>query len=379
VAPGTPEEMLLCDLVAELLGMERAGLADNFFHLGGHSLLATRLAAQIRARLGRELPIRTIFDTPVLGDLASALRSLPKAGQPLIRQERPAELPLSFAQARLWFLNQLEGANASYNIPVGFRLHGDLDTAALQSALEDVVARHESLRTRLIEEDHGPQQQIVPTEVARVPLHTRPSSPERLEEDFSAAAAYSFDLAQEMPIRATLLEDVALAYAARRKGEAPVFAPLVVQYADYTLWQRELLGNENDAASPLSRQIEYWREKLADLPAELALPTDRPRPSAPSYAGGVVAITIPPEVHGKLVELARAQGATLFMLLQATLATLLSKLGGGSDIPTRPPGRFLRQHAGAAHRHRRQSDVRGTGPAGPRHLSGGLHASGCAL
>ena len=146
----------------ELLGLERVGLADNFFHLGGHSLMATRLAAQIRTRLGRELPIRTIFDTPVLGDLARALRALPKAGLPLGTQERPAELPLSFAQARLWFLHQLEGANPNYNIPVGVRLQGALDTAALEQALDDVVARHESLRTLLVDADGGPQQHILP-------------------------------------------------------------------------------------------------------------------------------------------------------------------------------------------------------------------------
>ena len=161
VAASTPEEILLCDLVAELLGLARVGLADNFFYLGGHSLLATRLAAQIRSRLGRELPIRIIFDSPMLGDLARTLRTLPKAGFPLTAQRRPAELPLSFAQARLWFLQQLEGTHPNYNIPVAARLCGALDEGALERALHDLIVRHESLRTLLVARGDQPQQLIL--------------------------------------------------------------------------------------------------------------------------------------------------------------------------------------------------------------------------
>ena len=312
VSPVTPEETLLCEVVAELLGIERAGLGDNFFHLGGHSLIATRLAAQIRTRLGRELPIRTIFDSPVLGDLARAVRTLPKRGQPLVKQERPAELPLSFAQVRLWFLHQLEGANPKYNIPVGIRLQGALDTDALECALNDVIGRHESLRTLLVDGASGPQQQILATESARSPLHRVTSSLERLENDFAAAAAYGFDLANEIPFRATLfrlgavdhallllihhsaadgwsiaplLDDLTIAYTARRDGGRPAFEPLPVQYADYTLWQRALLGNEDDRTSPIARQADYWTHKLAGLPAELTLPTDRPRSVQPQRCG----------------------------------------------------------------------------------------------
>ena len=175
-------------MVAELLGIDQVGLADNFFHLGGHSLLATRLAAQIRRRLGRELPLRTIFDPPALGDLARALRTLPKAGRPLRRQPRPAVLPLSFAQARLWFLHQLEGAGANYNIAVGVRLKGALDTAALEAALADVVERHESLRTLLVDGAGGPQQRVMPVDPAVRPRPGIPSSPQQLEQDVAAAA-----------------------------------------------------------------------------------------------------------------------------------------------------------------------------------------------
>ena len=410
VAPATPEQILLCDLVAELLGLERVGLADNFFHLGGNSLMATRLAAQIRVRLGRELPIRTIFETPVLGDLARTLRTLPKAGRPLIRQERPGELPLSFAQTRLWFLHQLEGANPNYNIPLGVRLRGPLDPTALQRALADLLTRRESLRTLLVEGDNGPQQRILPAKAAPLRLDILISSLESLENDFAAAAAHGFDLANQIPFRATLFglgpddhalllllhhsaadgwsmvplfDDLAKAYAARLKGQVPAFTALPVQYADYALWQRALLGSEEDPASPLARQIAYWTRKLAALPVELSLPTDRPRSLTPSREGGVVNILITPELHARLQDLGREQGATLFMLLQAALAVLLTKLGGGTDIPI---GAAVAGRSEAAldqlvgfYRHQWRSLFYPATPAGPGHLSGSLRPPGPAV
>ena len=364
VAPTTPEEVLLCDLVAALVGVARVGLADDFFQLGGHSLLATRLVAQIRMRLGRELPLRTIFETPGLGALAQALRTLPPAGPPLAPQARPAALPLSFAQARLWFLHQLEGAQPTYHIPVAVQLEGALDAAALAHALADVVARHDSLRTLLVPTDAGPVQHVLPIVAVPGPLPTVATTPATLTADLAAAAAHGFDLATEPPLRATLfrlaadthvlllllhhsaadgwsiaplLEDLATAYTARRAGTAPAFVPLPVQYADYTLWQRARLGREDDPASPLARQIAYWTTQLAALPAELALPTDRPRPRTPTYGGGVVDFTLPAALTAQLQALARAEGATLFMLLQAALAALLTKLGAGPDIPIGAP------------------------------------------
>ena len=364
VAPRTPEEIVLCELVARLLGLERVGLTDHFFHLGGHSLLATRLAAQIRARLGRELPIRTIFDVPVLGELARALRTLPKAGAPLRAMARQAEPSLSFAQTRLWFLHRLEGANANYSIALGLRLKGVLDVAALELGLGDVVARHESLRTLLIDQDGEPRQLILAAHNVTVALRVVRSSTQNLQEDLAAASAHGFALAEEIPFKATLFElgadehallllihhsaadgwsmaplsrDLALAYGARRQGRAPDFAPLPVQYADYALWQRELLGAEQDTGSALARQIGYWREQLADLPAELNLPTDRARPHSPSYAGGAESIRIEAALHARLRALASEHNSTLFMLLQAALAALFTKLGAGHDIPIGAP------------------------------------------
>jgi hypothetical protein len=241
---------------------------------------------------------------------------------------------------------------------------GALDEGALERAVGDLLARHESLRTLLVARDDRPQQLILPMDAVASPLRIMASSPETFEDAIAAAALHGFDLAREIPFRATLfrlgaddhallllihhsaadgwsvaplLDDLANAYAARLQGYAPDFAPLAVQYADYTLWQRALLGNEDDPASPLARQIAYWTEQLADLPVELALPTDRPRPLTPSFAGGAVGISISAELHAKLAELGRDQGATLFMLLQAALAALLSKLSGGSDIPIGSP------------------------------------------
>ena len=311
--PTTPEEVVLCEIVAAVLDVTRVTLTDHFFQLGGHSLGATRLAAQVRARLGRELPIRTIFEQPVIGDLARTLRTLPKAGTTLTRQSRPTSLPASFAQARLWFVQQLEGASPAYHIPVAMRLRGPLDVAALTAAIQDVQTRHEALRTRLVSGAAGPEQIVVSDDPMRHPLAVHMSTPSAFEADLAEATATGFDLATEGPLRTTLWQlgaedyglllllhhsgadgwsvpvlfgDLRLAYEARRRGQAPAWTPLPVQYADYTLWQRAILGRTDDPESPLTRQLAYWRATLAHLPLELTLPTDRPRPRTPTYAGG---------------------------------------------------------------------------------------------
>ena len=419
VAPTTPEEILLCELVAELLGIERVGLADNFFHLGGHSLDGHPA--------GRSDPHTAGTRTAHSHDLRYAGARRPGRGFAhaaegraclTVRQERPAELPLSFAQARLWFLHQLEGANASYNIPVGIRLLGALDSNALEQALNDLIIRHESLRTLLVRATNGPRQlSCRPRQHARrcmfwpvrrndwkmtLRQHRRMAStwPSRSRSGRRCSGWERMTMRLLLLIHhsaadgwsvSPLLDDLAIAYTARMKGEAPFFAPLAVQYADYTLWQRAMLGNEEDASSPIARQIDYWTHQLADLPAELTLPTDRPRPYNRATRAKWLRITIPPGLHARLVELAREHGATLFMVLQAALAVLLSKLGAGHDVPigaadrwtnrcrTRSSGRLLRQHAGAAHRYRRRSLVYGTAEAGQGYVSGSLRTSGRAL
>ncbi len=359
-APRTPQEQVLAELFAEVLCVPRVGLDDSFFDLGGHSLLATRLVAKARSALGVELELRSLFETPTVAGLAAGLGGAGRARLALRRAERPDRVPLSSAQQRLWFLHQLEGAAPVYNMPLAWRLSGPLDRTALEEALADVVARHETLRTVYPQADGAPYQEVLDASAARPRLPVTRVGTADLTRPLAAAAARGFDLATEPPLRAELFEvapdehvlllvvhhiagdgwslgplsaDVATAYAARRLGEEPRWAPLPVQYADYTLWQRELLGDAADPDGLSSRQADYWERQLADLPEQLRLPADRHRPSAPSYAGGHLPIELDADLHAGLLRLGREHGASIYMVVQAALAALLDKVGAGEDIP----------------------------------------------
>ncbi|NUP15830.1 MAG: amino acid adenylation domain-containing protein, partial [Streptomyces sp.] len=367
IAPRTEAEATLCALFADLLGLPAVGIHDDFFTLGGHSVLATRLVARIRAEVGAVLPLRAVFDTPTVAALAPLLTAPATERRPALRPaRRPDPVPLSSAQARLWFLYRLEGPSPTYNIHTAARLTGPLDSDALRAALDDVVARHEALRTVFPDDDGTPYQRIltdvaVPFEVVPVGAGTGAEvGGGELDALLREAAAYSFALDAEIPVRATLyalapdehvllllvhhiatdgwsaepmLRDLETAYAARARGDRPGWPPLAVQYADHTLWQRQLLDKGGVAGSELG----YWTRQLEGLPEELQLPVDRPRPAVAGYRAGAVDFDLDPDVHDALRDLAAEAGGTVFMALQAALAVLLSRLGAGDDIPLGTP------------------------------------------
>ncbi|HEX9987857.1 MAG TPA: amino acid adenylation domain-containing protein [Chloroflexia bacterium] len=369
VAPRGPVEEALVGIWASVLGVERVGVHDNFFELGGHSLLATQALSRVRDVLHVEIPLRRIFETPTVAKLGESVEAALKGGSaapapPVQRMQRTGDLPLSFAQQRLWFLDQWMPASAAYTIPVVMRLDGPLDEDALKASINAIVGRHEALRTTFEVVGDRPTQVIAPTLDVALPLVDLSSLPgearqaeaqRRVREE----AQRPFDLARGPLLRANLLrlgerehllvlvmhhivsdgwsmgvltQELAELYRAFAAGEKPYLHDLPVQYADYALWQREWLQGE-----ALQAQLDYWKGQLAGAPSVIELPTDRPRSPMLSYRGAREVQLLPGDLASDLKAFSQREGVTFFMTLLAAFGALLHRYTGQTDIVVGSP------------------------------------------
>ncbi|MFC9249747.1 condensation domain-containing protein, partial [Streptomyces sp. NPDC057136] len=364
MAPGTAAEELLAGIWAQLLGVDRVGATDNFFELGGHSLLATQVISRIRDVFGADVPVAALFDHPTVAGLAAVLAaSTPGAVAPeWTVVTRDQALPLSFAQQRLWFLDQLEPGSVEYNLPMYLPWDGDLDVAVLGEALAAVAARHEVLRTRLVAGADGVAHQVIdPPSEFLLPVVDLSGSAEPLREAERLAfqdAMAPFHLADGPLVRATLIRlgdgqhllallmhhvvsdewssrilrrELVSLYEAFHAGEPNPLPPLAVQYADFAAWQRQWLDGE-----VLEGQLDYWRQQLADAPV-LDLPTDRPRPPVRSTEGAMAPFTVSAETVEALRALSRTNGTTMFMTLLAAFNVLLGRYADSDDVVVGTP------------------------------------------
>lgn len=362
--PVTGTEQQLAALFADLLGADRVGADDSFFDLGGHSLLATKLVAELRARLGVELGVRDIFDNATVARLAAHLDTIAVGGSAdarprLVAAPLDGPAPLSSSQLRSWFGYRIEGRSPINNIPFAARLSGPCDVDAFVAAIRDVVERHAILRTTYREIDGVPYQIVHPPADVAV-RRARGDGEQWLQAELDRERKHSFDLEEDWPIRAAVLgvgeehvlsvvihhiagdhwsggvlfTDLVTAYRSRKRGERPGWGPLPVQYTDYGAWQAQLLSDEAGIAGP---QREFWVRQLDGAPVEAGLPLDFSRPRLPSGKGDAVEFSIHDATRDKLAALCRDLGVTEFMLLQAAVAVVLHKAGGGPDIPLGTP------------------------------------------
>ncbi|WP_285361392.1 non-ribosomal peptide synthetase, partial [Pseudomonas sp. fls2-241-TYG-175] len=356
-APQGELEIALAAIWSELLQVERVGRHDRFFELGGHSLLAMRMVSQVRQRLSLELALGDLFADSALAAVARCLGSTGRSELPaiqVIRHEGP--VPLSFAQQRLWFLAQMEDANSAYNIPLGLQLNGQLDTRALKRALERIVVRHDSLRSRFIQQEGEARVEAAAASVVPDLLwqDLRGQDEQALQRVVREEAAQPFDLLDDLPIRGRLLclaedrhvllltlhhivadgwslgvftRELTALYRAFSQGLDDPLPPLALQYADYTLWQRDWLDGER-----MSHQSDYWHQALSGAPALLTLPTDRPRPARQDYSGASVAVRLDPRLCDDLKTFCQLHAVTPFMLFMGAWAVLLARLSGQSEV-----------------------------------------------
>ncbi|MED1785881.1 condensation domain-containing protein, partial [Brevibacillus fortis] len=361
VAPRNQTEEQVAAIWSQVLGIEKVGIQDNFFELGGHSLLATRVISRLRDMFAGEVPIRTLFENPTVAELSEALGSFLQetSGASIVPVSREGHLPLSFAQQRLWFLDQLMPDSVLYNIPQAMRLHGNLNIEAWNKSLQVLIQRHESLRTTFGHVDGQAVQMIHPYEeqsLRVIDLRELPADECEAEAQRLAGreAATPFNLSEGPLFRTILIriseqeavflfnmhhiifdgwsigifiKEMRALYEAFVYGKEPELADLTLQYSDYAVWQRKWM--EEDV---LTQQLAYWKEKLVDAESLLALPTDRPRPAVQSHVGAMYTITLSAELLAKLSMLSREEGSTLFMTLLAAFQTLLYRYSGQEDI-----------------------------------------------
>ena len=361
VEPANPTHKQLAEIWIQVLGVERVGIHDNFFKLGGNSLLATQVISRIRAGLGVELGLRSLFEGPTVAELSELIRMELNKGlavaPPIEPQERSGPVTLSYAQQRLWFLDQLEPGTPFYNLHVAFRMQGELEVAVLSRAFAEVVGRHESLRTIFTNVDGLPLQEILAPSECLMELVDLSASeaPERAARELSAAQARAaFDLsvgpllrlkllrlgAEEHVLLVTmhhiisdgwsmgvLIREVTTLYAAFLKGQPARLAELPVQYADFAVWQRNWLSG-----AVLDEQLAYWRKQLEGAPPRLELATDHPRPAVQTFNGASAAVVLPSALSKAVQQLSQGEGVTLFMTLLAVFQTLLYRYTGERDI-----------------------------------------------
>ncbi|GAB05159.1 putative non-ribosomal peptide synthetase, partial [Gordonia amarae NBRC 15530] len=360
-APEGDDETAVAQVFADVLGLGRVGVTTSFFNLGGNSLSAMRLAARTGEVLETTVSVRDLFDAPTVRELVAAVGAGDKLAPITKADPRPEHIPVSFAQQRMWFMNQFDPDAPTYNIQAGVRLRGELDIEALRQAVLDVIERHEVLRTTFPGVDGEPTQvihdlewagdnldwAIVDSEAGLLHAATRgfvvsEQSAFRVRLLRSAPGEWIFlavlhHIVSDGESMGPLLTDIVTAYVARAHGQAPAFAPLPIQFADYAIWQHDVLGDPQDAESVVGGQLEYWTDQLMGLPDVLELPADRPRPVTASASGASIDFAVPQGVAERIERLAAEYGLTSFMVVHAALAVLLSRLTAADDIAIATP------------------------------------------